>query len=140
MDLDDHCENCGAVLPVDRYSWMRKFCSAACKVEDKLRLEHAAVLDARRGRSCAMCDREIPLTRNAAAIYCSVACGKRAEYRRGKMVDRARARRDRPCAICGATVPETSRKGTLYCGRDCQAEAQRRAVRRYRARISAKSQ
>lgn len=134
IDFRDYCQNCGKALPIDRYSTWRLFCCTACKIADRCREEREAIREAKRGRLCAFCDGPVAIERPAYAVFCSKPCQRRAWYQDKIAPAKRDARRGRPCGICEGEIPIDLKAGTLYCGADCQAEAQRRAVRRYRAR------
>lgn len=134
MDLHTYCEHCGVRLPNDRYAEVRKFCCTACKIADRLRMEREEVRKAKRGRRCAFCDGPVSVERPAYAMFCCKPCQRRAWYQDKIAPAKRDAKRGRACRICGGKIPVELNANTLYCGTACQAEAQRRAVRRYRAR------
>ena len=78
IDLHDYCEECGTVLPLDRYANVRRFCSKKCLNLNYRAMERAAKVEERRNRPpCRVCGKPIEAERQGRLSYCGQPCRSR---------------------------------------------------------------
>lgn len=88
MDMDDHCQHCGAVIMAEGLAWSKLYCGARCYADAVLARKRKTRAAARAHLRCAWCAGPMQAAR-ADRKYCCARCREAAwrDYHRERLRD-----------------------------------------------------